>query len=99
MVKVKLVGCNFHKASKKCYENEVVRLIKEPDNKFDKEAIVVTNSLGETIGYVGSEKTVSRGNRKNGCIDNHQLGNIMSKQTKGIITKFKDYFGFIEIDI
>ena len=99
MVRIKLVGCNFHPASKKCIENEVVRLIREPDNKFDNEAIVVLNSLGEKIGYVGTAKTVSLGNRRNGCIDNHQLGNIMGFQARGIITKFKEYFGFIEVDI
>lgn len=99
MVKIKLVGCNFHKASKKTIENEVVRLVREPENKFDKEAIAVYNALGEKIGYVGSYKTVSMGNRNNGCIDNHQLGNIMGYQAKGIITKFKEYFGFIEVDV
>ena len=49
MVKIKLVGCNFHPASKKCIENEVVKLVREPNNKFDNEAIVVLNSLGESI--------------------------------------------------
>lgn len=98
MVKIKLVGCQFQKPSKKTVEGEVVRLIREPDNKFDKKAIAVFNSLNEKIGYVGSSKTVSRGNRKNGCIDNHQLNNIMSSQSTGIVTKFKDYFGFIEVD-
>ena len=99
MVIIKLVGCNFHPASKKCIENEVVRVIRDPDNKFDPEAIKVVNSLGELIGYVGTAKTVSRGNRKNGCVDNHQLGNMMGSQARGIITKFKEYFGFIEVDI
>ena len=98
MVKVKLVGCNFHKTSKKTIENEIVRLIREPDNQFDSEAITVYNSLNEKIGYVGTAKTVSRGNRKNGRIDNHQLGNIIGSQCNGVITKFKEYFGFIEVD-
>ena len=99
MVRIKLVGCNFHPASKKCIENEVVKLVREPNNKFDSKAIVVLNSLGESIGYVGTAKTVSLGNRKNGCVDNHQLGNMMGSQARGIITKFKEYFGFIEVDI
>ena len=99
MVKVKLVGCNFHPASKKCSENEVVRLIRESDNKFDKKAIVVKNSLGETIGYVGTHKTVSKGNRENGCIDNIELGKKMKTEARGIITKFRNYFGFIEVDL
>lgn len=99
MVRIKLVGCNFHEASKKTIENEVVKLVREPENKFDKEAIAVYNALGEKIGYVGSYKTVSMGNRNNGCIDNHQLGNLMGRQAKGIITKFREYFGFIEVDV
>ena len=98
MVKIKLVGCQFHSPSKKCMEGEIVKLIREPSNKFDKEAIAVFNGLGEKIGYVGSAKTVSNGNRKNGCIDNHQLNNIMPTQGRGIISKFRDYFGFIEVD-
>lgn len=99
MVKIKLVGCQFHPASAKCIKNEVVRVIRDPDNKFDPEAIKVVNGLGETIGFVGTNKTVSRGNRKNGCIDNHQLGNIMGIEARGVITKFKEYFGFIEVDL
>lgn len=99
MVKIKLVGCNFHKTNNKTIENDIVKLVREPKNKFDKEAIAVYNDFNEKIGYVGTHKTVSRGNRKNGCIDNHQLGNIMGQEATGIITKFKEYFGFIEVDI
>lgn len=99
MILTKLVGCRFHKVSHKTIENDVVRLIREPENKFDKEAIAVYNSHNEKIGYVGTAKTVSMGNRKNGCIDNHQLGNIIGKQATGVITKFKEYFGFIKVDI
>lgn len=99
MVRVKLVDCNFHKGSKKTIENEVVKLIREPNNEFDPKAIAVYNTLGEKIGYVGTEKTVSAGNRKNGCIDNTQLGNIIDFQAKGVITKFREYFGFIEVDV
>ena len=97
MVRIKLVGCNFHKASKKTVENEVVRLVREPDNEFDRNAIAVLNGLGEKIGYVGTKKTVSDGNRKNGCIDNEELGEIMASEGHGVITKFRDYFGFIEV--
>ena len=99
MVRIKLVGCGFNKASKKSVENEVVRLIREPDNEFDKDAIAVFNSLGEKIGYVGTEKTVSTGNRKNGCIDNVQLGNIMKSEARGVLVKFREYFGFVEVDV
>lgn len=99
MVKIKLVGCNFNPASKKTIKNDVVRLVREPENKFDKEAIAVYNASNEKIGYVGTYKTVSLGNRNNGCVDNHQLGNMMGSQARGVVTKFKEYFGFIEVDI
>lgn len=99
MVRVKLVGVNFQKAGAKTIENEVVKLIREPENKVDPKAIAVYNTLGEKIGYVGTNKTVSNGNRRNGCIDNEQLGNIMNHSGRGIITKFREYFGFIEVDI
>ena len=101
MVRIKLVGCNFHPASKKTIENEIVKVMREPNNKFDKNAIVVKNRLGETIGYVGTSKTVTIGNRNNGCIDNLQLSNLMkdSFAVRGIVTKFRDYFGFIEVDL
>ena len=98
MVKIKLVGCNFNQASQKSYEGEIVKLVREPSNKFDPNAIMVLNGLGEKIGYVGTAKTVSFGNRKNGCIDNIELNDIMPAQGHGIITKFKEYFGFIEVD-
>lgn len=99
MARIKLVGCGFHKTKKETIENDMVKLIREPENRFDKEAIAVYNSFDEKIGYVGTAKTVSIGNRKNGCIDNHQLGNMIGNQTTGIITKFKEYFGFIEVKI
>lgn len=101
MVRIKLVGCNFHKTSKKTIENDVVKLIREPNNEFDKNAIAVYNKLDEKIGYVGTEKTVSTGNRRCGCVDNQQLGNIMGENRTGtgVITKFRKYFGFIEVDI
>ena len=34
MVRIKLVGCNFNKTSNKTIENDVVRLIREPENKL-----------------------------------------------------------------
>ena len=99
MVKVKLVGCNFNKTNNKTIECDVVNLIREPENKFDKEAIAVYNRHSEKMGYVGTAKTVWMGKRRNGCVDNHQLGNMIGSQATGIITKFKEYFGFIEVDI
>lgn len=96
-MRVKLVGCRFHKVSHKTIEDDVVRLIREPENKFDDKAIAVYNSHNEKIGYVASSNTISQGNRTNGCIDNIELGDLMKQEAKGIITKFRDSFGFIEI--
>lgn len=97
MVRIKLVGCNYHKTTIETKENDIVKIKKEFDNEFDKYAIAVFNSLNEKIGYVASKKTVSPGNRKNGCIDNIELSNIIDNETSGVITKFKGYFGFVEV--
>lgn len=98
MVRVKLVGCKYHKGSKGTQIEDIVELIKEPTNKFDKEAIAVFRN-NKKIGYVATKKMVSKGNRERGCIDNQELGAIMSKKGKGTITKFRDYFGFIEVSL
>lgn len=103
MVRVKLVGCNFNKPSVKPAEDDIVNIKLERNNEFDKNAIAVFNSLNEKIGYIGTNKTVSDGNRKNGCIDNLQLKELLSDKNtdhcKGFINKFRDYFGFIVVDI
>ena len=91
MVRIKLVGCNFNKTSNKTIENDVVRLIREPENKFDKEAIAVYNSHNEKIGYVGTAKTVSRGNRKNGCVDKNAQQEIRHMENE-VCRKQQKYF-------
>lgn len=101
-MRLKLVGCNFAKPTIKPQAHDVVKLKLEPNNKFDKDAIMVLNHRNEKIGYVGTEKTVSDGNRRNGCIDNTDLKSVIdlnNDEYLAIITKFRDYFGFIDITV
>lgn len=103
MEKIKLVGVSFQNFNNEPKENDVVKIKLEKDNEFDKDAIAVFNQNNEKIGYVGTKNTVSQGNRKNGCIDNLELKALLNdnntEECKGIINKFKSYFGFIMVDI
>lgn len=101
-MRLKLVGCNFQKPSVVPEPHDVVKIKLEKDNKFDKDAVAVFNHRNERIGYVGTAKTVSDGNRRNGCIDNLDLKSIVDLENDdylAIITKFKGYFGFIDITV
>ena len=101
-LRIKMVGCNFQKPSMEPQVHDVVKLKLEPENKFDKDAIAILNHKDERIGYVGTQNTVSDGNRRNGCIDNLDLKSIMSFEDNSylaIITKAKGYFGFIDVTI
>lgn len=101
--KIKLVGCNFTNPKKAPEVGDVIKVKLEPDNKVDKDAIVVVNQAGEKIGYVGTNKTVSEGNKRNGCVDNLTLKSLIDFNDDdsylGIITKFKGYFGFCDITV
>lgn len=101
-MRLKLVGCNFATPTVKPQANDVVKLKLEPSNKFDKDAIMVLNHRNEKIGYIGTTNTVSDGNRRNGCIDNIDLKSMVNLENDdylAIITKFRDYFGFIDITV
>ena len=101
-LRLKLVGCNFQSPSVEPKPHDVVKIKLERDNKFDKDAIAVFNHKDEKIGYVGTAKTVSEGNRRNGCIDNLDLKSIVDLDNDdylAIITKFREYFGFIDITV
>ena len=93
--KVKLVGCNFANPSRVPEAGDVIKIKLEPNNKYDKDAIMVLNHNGEKIGYIG--------NKRNGCIDNVTLKSLVDFENNqdylGIITKFKGYFGFIDITV
>jgi exonuclease III len=51
-IEIDVVGLQHYKQSKKIQEKDVVTLEKEPDNKYDHNAICVKNDLGEIIGYL-----------------------------------------------
>ena len=101
--KIKLVGCNFATPKKTPEVGDIIKVKLEPDNKVDKDAIMVINQDGEKIGYVGTNNTVSEGNKRNGCVDNITLKKLINFDNDdnylGIITKFKEYFGFCDITV
>lgn len=99
-IRLKMVGMKFQKPSKVPQWNDAVTLVHEKDNPHDPNAVAILNSLDERIGYVGTPKTVSRGNRKNGCIDNQQLLHEMDLDNDryiAFISKARDGFGFINV--
>lgn len=102
-IKIKLVGCSFQKPKHKPERGQAIKLKLEPNNPHDHHAIAVYNSYDEKIGYVGTENTVSNGNKINGCVTNLDIKPLIDfdddNSYLGIISKFKDYFGFIDITI
>lgn len=99
-MRLKMVGMNFQKPSKIPQWNDAVRLVHEKNNPYDPNAVAILNQENERIGYVGTTKTVSRGNRKNGCIDNQQLLHEMdldNDEYVAFISKARDGFGFISV--
>lgn len=94
-MRIKIVGIQFTKYS--AVENEVISFVHESDNKHDPNAIAVINSDGHRFGYVGTKNTVTAGNRKNGCVDNEELLQVLSNNTIAIIDKIYDNFGYANI--
>lgn len=95
MTKVKIVGMNYQHPKHKVVEGNIVKFIHETDNPVDKMAVAVLNVEGEKIGFVGTKNTVSAGNRKNGCIDNEELLQVLP--AKGRVSKVRNSFGFATI--
>lgn len=50
---VKVVGLSFRSVKSVLKPNYTVRLIKEPNNKFDPNAVKVQDLAGEILGYIG----------------------------------------------
>ena len=95
--KIKIVGCKYH--GDKAFVGCPVTLFHDETNKFDKNAIAVIAG-DKRIGFVGTSKTVKPGNRKNGCIDNVQLLNMVDNLSSvtAIITYLTDSFGYASIE-
>ena len=52
----KVAGVSFHKQNvESLSENDILSLEREPDNKYDKNAIKILNSQGNMIGFVPKE--------------------------------------------
>lgn len=102
-LRCKLVGMSFAKPSIAPKVNDVVKLKLEPENPHDHHAIRVENHCGEKIGYIGTDNTVSKGNKANGCLTNLDIKPLIDFNDENsylaIITKEKGYFGFLDITI
>ena len=94
-MRIKIVGIKFTKYS--AVENEIIRFVHESDNPHDKNAIAVINSDGHRFGYVATERTLSEGNRRKGCIDNVEFLQVLTDDTVGVVDKIYNGFGYANI--
>ena len=95
IMRIKIVGINFTEHT--AVENEVISFVHEADNVHDPNAIAVINSDGHRFGYVATSRTLTNGNRKNGCIDNVEFLQVLNSSTKGVVDKIFDSFGYANI--
>lgn len=81
---ITITGLNYYFGLKPFKVNRIVKLVKEPDNEHDDEAIRVELPYIDTIGYVAnSTHTVYGGTHSAGRIYN-ELGDIAYAQVKFI---------------
>lgn len=95
--RIKIVGINYTKYSAQI--GEVVTLIHEKDNPHDAQAIGVYNEEGNRFGYVARERTLSVNNKKNGCISNEEVLELLPHATKVIVEEMHNGFGYAKIQI
>ncbi|MBP3224150.1 HIRAN domain-containing protein [Campylobacter sp. JMF_01 NE2] len=89
-----ITGLNFYYGWEFLKENMVVNLEKEPDNKYDREAIVVKLEGFGKIGYVAnSTKTVIGESMSAGRLydkfKKKAKGKVLFASERGVICRFK----------
>jgi len=53
---VGIVGeANYQSAARRCSAGQVVRIVREPDNPYDSDALAVITDEGQTIGYIARD--------------------------------------------
>jgi len=78
---IAIVGCNNYHGFKIFKPNMIVKLIKEPDNDFDDEAIEVITKEHGKVGYVAnSVHTVPRG-----CMSAGRIYDTFDKSVSAIV--------------
>ena len=78
----KVNGVSFHKeVVDNLKENEELKFEKEPDNKYDKNAIKILNSEGKMIGYVPKKYKIKD--------TEFILNELVLKKYEKLTTKFK----------
>ena len=95
--RIKIVGINYTKYSAQV--GEVITLIHEKDNPHDSKAIAAYNEKGNRFGYVAREQTLSVNNKKNGCISNEEVLELLPHATKVIVEEMHNGFGYAKIQI
>lgn len=93
--RIKIVGINYTKYSAKV--GEVITLIHQTDNPHDKYAIGTHNENGDRFGYVA--RTLSENNRKNGCIDNKEVLELLPHTTKVVVEEMYNGYGYAKIQL
>ena len=95
--RIKIVGINYTKYSAQI--GEVITLIHEKDNPHDSKAIAAYNEKGNRFGYVAREQTLSVNNKKNGCISNEEVLELLPHATRVIVEEMHNGFGYAKIQI
>lgn len=95
--RIKIVGINYTKYSAQI--GEAITLIHEKDNPHDSKAIGVYNEEGNRFGYVARERSLSPNNKKNGCISNEEVLELLPHATKVIVEEIHNGFGYAKIQI
>lgn len=87
---VSLVGeASYQPAVKRCRRGDVVRLIPEPDNPFDADAVKALTVYGETVGYLPrghwAGPIVTSGTPEHLAVVAHVTGGTRDKPSRGIV--------------
>lgn len=55
MSEIKVVGLSFRRVTEKLGTGDLVRIVPEPDNKYDPNALAVQTEAGAMLGYIGKK--------------------------------------------
>ena len=83
MIKIKIVGLKYNKLSEPVKEQDTIVIMEDKENAVDSNAVKVSTLGGEIIGYVAnSPQTLSKNNKKNGCVSSTELNFMVDLQNK-----------------
>lgn len=100
-LKCKVVGLSYHKVENPVTSGDTVILVAESNNEFDNDAIKVINKENELLGYVASDKTLSRQNKANFNKSNLELQfelDFENKKYNAVVDRAFNSCLYLEID-